>query len=54
MSRVILYYCETELPLNPCVADNTLVSGWRFEHAKHITVHVVQKKHLFKTFYQKI
>ena len=26
---------------NLFAADYTLVSGWRFDHAKHITVHVV-------------
>ena len=27
--------------------NNTLRCDWRFEHAKHITMHVVLKKHFF-------
>ena len=34
---------------NPLETYQTLVCIWRFEHAKDITIHVVQRKH-FSTF----
>ena len=37
----------TELIFHTFKAENTLACGSRFEHAKHITLHVVSRKYFF-------
>ena len=43
--RIRLHTLPLSMGFNPFAADNTLVCGWRFEHAKHVTMHVVPRKH---------
>ena len=43
---------EFEENLNLSVEENTLVGGCRFEHAKHIIMHVVYMKHVFNSLYK--
>ena len=35
---------------NPFAVDNTPVCHWKLEHANHITMHVVQRKHFLKNY----
>ena len=38
---------KMSLLINPFAADNTLMCGWRFKHAKHITFNLLSMKHVF-------
>ena len=35
-------------PFNPFATDNTLVRGWKIEHAKPFSMHVVLRKKFFE------
>ena len=45
-NHVLQIFNPINLSINNFVADNTLVSGIRFEHSKHIAMHVVPREHL--------
>ena len=49
---VILYWsCEADLKtVNSFATDNTLVCNWGFTFVKHITMHIVPRKHLLQNY----
>ena len=36
----------------PFLTGDTIMCGWTFEHSKHIYMHAIPSKHVFKIFYQ--